>query len=186
MGLHDAPRHREPESRAAPRRVRFAALRGEKRLEHVRQIGRADAVAGVTGVPTKFDDYPEIKKAILLPNEKGRSDFLDMFGRSSRDTPCECETSLAPNLSQVLYLLHSEELQRKLADKDGLCTQLAKSGKPSDETVDEIFLRTFSRLPRPEERAEAVSLLDTAKEKQPVIEDLVWTLMNSKEFLFSR
>ena len=145
-----------------------------------------DAIAGVTGVPTKFDDYPEIKKAILLPNEKGRSDFLDMFGRSSRDTPCECETSLAPNLSQVLYLLHSEELQRKLADKDGLCTQLAKSGKPSDETVDEIFLRTFSRLPRPEERAEAVSLLDTAKEKQPVIEDLVWTLMNSKEFLFSR
>jgi len=145
-----------------------------------------DAIAGVTGVPTKFDDYPEIKKAVLLPNEKGRSDFLDMFGRSSRDTPCECETSLAPNLSQVLYLLHSEELQRKLADKDGLCTQLAKSGKPSDEIVDEIFLRTFSRLPRPEERAEAVSLLDTAKEKQPAIEDLVWTLMNAKEFLFSR
>jgi hypothetical protein len=145
-----------------------------------------DAIAGVTGVPTKFDDYPEIKKAVLLPNEKGRSDFLDMFGRSSRDTPCECETSLAPNLSQVLYLLHSEELQRKLADKDGVCAQLTKDGKPSDEIVDEIFLRTFSRLPRPEERAEAVSLLDTAKEKQPVIEDLLWTLMNSKEFLFSR
>lgn len=145
-----------------------------------------DAIAGVTGVPTKFDDYPEIKKAVLLPNEKGRSDFLDMFGRSSRDTPCECETSLSPNLSQVLYLLHSEELQRKLADKDSVCAQLAKDSKPSDEIVDEIFLRTFSRLPRPEERAEAVSLLDTAKEKQPAIEDLVWTLMNSKEFLFSR
>lgn len=145
-----------------------------------------DAIAGVTGVPTKFDDYPEIKKAVLLPNEKGRSDFLDMFGRSSRDTPCECETSLAPNLSQVLYLLHSEELQRKLADKDGFCVQLAKSGKSSGEIADELFLRTFSRLPRPEERAEAESLLDTAKEKQPVIEDLLWTLMNSKEFLFSR
>ena len=145
-----------------------------------------DAIAGVTGVLTKFDDYPEIKKAVLLPNEKGRSDFLDMFGRSSRDTPCECETSLSPNLSQVLYLLHSDELQRKLTDKDGICTQLAKGGKPSDEIVDEIFLRTFSRLPRPEERAEAVSLLDTAKDKQPVIEDLLWTLMNSKEFLFSR
>ncbi|MFN0017457.1 MAG: DUF1549 and DUF1553 domain-containing protein [Pirellulaceae bacterium] len=145
-----------------------------------------DAIAGVTGVPTKFDDYPEIKKAVLLPNEKGRSDFLDMFGRSSRDTPCECETSLSPNLSQVLYLLHSDELQRKLADKDGICTQLAKSGKSSGEIADELFLRTFSRLPRAEERAEAESLLDTAKDKQPVIEDLLWTLMNSKEFLFSR
>ena len=145
-----------------------------------------DTIAGATGVNTKFDDYPDIKKAILLPNEKGRSDFLDMFGRSSRDTPCECETSLAPNLSQVLYLLHSEELQRKLADKDGICAQLAKSGKPSNEISEELFLLTFSRLPRPEELAEAVSLLDTAKDKQPVVEDLLWTLMNSKEFLFSR
>ena len=145
-----------------------------------------DAIDGATGVPTKFDDYPEIKRALLLPNEKGRSDFLDMFGRSSRDTPCECETRLAPNLSQVLYLLHAEEIQRKLVDKDGNCTKLAKSGKSSDEIVDEIFLRTFSRLPRPEEQAEAVSLLDTAMDKQPVIEDLLWTLMNSKEFLFSR
>lgn len=145
-----------------------------------------DAIDGATGVPTKFDDYPEIKKALLLPNEKGRSDFLDMFGRSSRDTPCECETSLSPNLSQVLYLLHAEEIQRKLADKDGICGQLAKSGKSSGEVTEELFLRTFSRLPRPEELAEAVSLLDTAKDKQPVIEDLLWTLMNSKEFLFSR
>lgn len=145
-----------------------------------------DAIDGATGVPTKFDDYPEIKKALLLPNEKGRSDFLDMFGRSSRDTPCECETSLSPNLSQVLYLLHAEEIQRKLADKDGICGQLAKSGKSSDEMVQELFLRTFSRLPRADEQAEAVSLLDTAKDKQPVIEDLLWTLMNSKEFLFSR
>ena len=66
-------------------------------------------------MPEKFDDYPDIKRAILLPNEKGRSDFLDFFGRSSRDTPCECETSLEPNLAQVLYLLHSDELQRKIA-----------------------------------------------------------------------
>lgn len=145
-----------------------------------------DAIDGATGVPTKFDDYPEIKKALLLPNEKGRSDFLDMFGRSSRDTPCECETSLSPNLSQVLYLLHSEELQRKLADKDGICGQLAKSGKSSGEITEEVFLRTFGRLPRPEELAAAESLLDTAKDKQPVVEDLLWTLMNSKEFLFSR
>jgi len=86
--------------------------------------------------------------------------------------------------AQVINLL--DELQRKLADKDGICTQLAKSGEPSSEIADELFLRTFSRLSRADERAEAESLLDTAKDKQPVIEDLLWTLMNSKEFLFSR
>src|SRR5262249_25588496 len=53
-----------------------------------------DAVSDVTGVPPSFRDYPDIKRAIRLPNEQGQSDFLDMFGRSHRTTPCECETSL--------------------------------------------------------------------------------------------
>ena len=84
------------------------------------------------------------------------------------------------------WVFRSGFLCRPSGGHCGVCSQLAKSGKPSDEIVDEIFLKTFSRLPHPEERAEAVSLLDTAKDKQPAIEDLVWTLMNSKEFLFSR
>ena len=91
------------------------------------------------------------------------------------------------SLYNVDYVVHGElSAPNLLADKDGICIQLAKSGKSSGEIADELFLRTFSRLPRPEERAEAESLLDTAKDKQSVIEDLLWTLMNSKEFLFSR
>src|SRR5436305_4696896 len=100
-----------------------------------------DALSFATGTESNFDDFKEVKKAILLPNEKGRSDFLDIFGRSQRDTPCECETRIAPNLSQVLYLLHSEELQRKLADKDGFAAKIAD--KPNAEIVEEVFLRTF-------------------------------------------
>jgi hypothetical protein len=93
-----------------------------------------DAICSATAVPQKFDDYPDVKKAILLPNEKARSDFLEIFGRSERTTPCECETSLAPNLSQVLYLLNSDELQRKLA-KGGILDELAKPEKPTNEVV---------------------------------------------------
>lgn len=145
-----------------------------------------DAISSATGVPTKFDDLPEIKKAIQLPNEKGRSDFLDMFGRSQRDTPCECETSLAPNLSQVLYLLHSDELQRKLADPEGVASRLAKSDQTNAQIVEDLFLRAFARLPRPEETAEGVALLEKSADRQPMVEDLLWTLLNSKEFLFNR
>lgn len=144
-----------------------------------------DAISSATGVPNKFDDYADAKRAVQLPNEKARNEFLDMFGRSQRDTPCECETSLSPNLSQVLYLLHSDELQRKLAHKEGAVAQLAKSDKPVAEQVDELFLRTFSRRPQPAELQEALKLIEASSDRQLVLEDLLWTLLNSKEFLFN-
>jgi hypothetical protein len=144
-----------------------------------------DAIGRATGVPTKFEDYPDVKKAILLPNEKVRNDFLDMFGRSERTTPCECETSLAPNLPQVLFLLNSDELQRKLAARESVLEELAKAEKPNGEIVEDLFLRTFSRQPRPDELQDAVDLIEKAPNRRVALEDLLWTLLNSKEFLFN-
>lgn len=144
-----------------------------------------DAIASATGVPTKFDDYPDIKKAIQLPSEQGRSDFLEIFGRSGRATPCECETSLAPNLSQVLYLLNAEELERRLSDKTSVATELAKPERTPRDIAEELFLRTFSRLPNDAEAQAAISVLEKSPDRRAAIEDLLWTLLNSKEFLFN-
>jgi hypothetical protein len=151
-----------------------------------------DALHDVTGAEVKFDDYPEIKRATLLPNEKARSDFLDMFGRSRRDTPCECETDLTPNLGQTMYLLHSEELQRMLSRDEGYAATLAKSDSPDEAVVDELFLTTFSRNPTDDERQDAAAHLASASGgedgsgRRQAIEDLLWTLLNSKEFIFRR
>jgi hypothetical protein len=144
-----------------------------------------DAISNATAVPQKFDDYPDVKKAILLPNEKARSEFLEIFGRSERITSCECETSLAPNLSQVLYLLNSEELQRKLTDKASIVVELAKPEKKTVDVVEALYFRTFSRPTNPEEFQDAVKLLESALDRKTAIEDLLWTLLNSKEFLFN-
>ncbi len=143
-----------------------------------------DAISQATGTSLKFDEYPDIKKAVQLPNEKARSEFLDMFGRSQRDTPCECETSLEPNIGQVMYLLHSDEIHRKLTDKQGLVVQLAGGDKPAAEIVDELFLHTFSRPPTPEELQDARKLIEESEDKKATVEDLLWVLLNSKEFLF--
>lgn len=144
-----------------------------------------DAVASATGVAPSFRDYPDIKKAVKLPNEQGQSDFLDMFGRSRRATPCECETSLAPNLPQVLYLLNSEDLQRKIADKSGVVAELMKPGKTTQQVVEEMFLRTFSRPPRPAELQDATGLIEKASNRRNAVEDILWALLNSNEFLFN-
>lgn len=144
-----------------------------------------DAVASATGTTVAFKEYPAVKKAIQLPNEQAQSDFLDMFGRSRRTTPCECETSLEPNLPQVLYLLNSEELQRKIADKSGVVAELTKPGKTTAQAVEELFLRTFSRPPRAAEMQDATELIDKAASRRHAIEDLLWALVNSNEFLFN-
>ncbi len=144
-----------------------------------------DAIASATGVANKFDDYPDIKKAVQLPNEMFRSDFLDIFGRSPRDTPCECETRLAPNLSQVLYLLHSEELQRKLIDAECVVAELVKASTPVNQAIEQLFLRTFSRQPTAAELAEAVNVVESCESVAVGLEDILWALMNSKEFLFN-
>lgn len=144
-----------------------------------------DAVSSATGVPSSFKEYPDVKRAIQLPNEKVNNDFLDIFGRSERITPCECETSLSPKLPQVLFLLNSDEIQRRLTDKNGFVAELMKPGKSSEEIVDEMFLRTVSRPPRTAERQKAAALIEGATNRRQAIEDLLWALLNANEFLFN-
>ena len=73
-----------------------------------------DAIDTATGVPTKFREFPKAKRAIELPTEAEQNDFLDIFGRSRRDTPCVCETHLEPNLSQVLYMMFAPNWSKPL------------------------------------------------------------------------
>ena len=60
-----------------------------------------------------------------------------------------------------------------------------KEKKPTADVVADLYLMTVSRPPSADELHDAVALIDGAKKKQPVVEDLLWTLLNSKEFMFN-
>ena len=117
-GLSSAPR---PENSAD--RQNFARYYPQRLAPHV----LLDAIDAATGHKTKFQQFADITRAIQLPNESEPNDFLDIFGRSKRDTPCVCETRLEPNLSQVLFLLFSPEVQQALAHPEGLVSQMVKA-----------------------------------------------------------
>ena len=88
-----------------------------------------DAISQVTGVQENFDGLPKGTRAIQLPDESVGSYFLDVFGRPTRETPCECERPREANLAQALHLLNSSDLQNKIASGNGRLAALLKAKK---------------------------------------------------------
>src|SRR5262249_37575013 len=73
-----------------------------------------DGISQVTGAKEKFDNLPDGTHAIQLPDEAVGSYFLDVFGRPTRETACECERPKEANLAQSLQLLNSNDMQTKV------------------------------------------------------------------------
>jgi hypothetical protein len=128
---------------------------------------------------------PAGTRAIELPDESVGSTFLDTFGRPKRDTPCECERVSDATLGQSLMLLNSSEIQAKLAAQGSRADQLAKDPRPDAEKVEELFWAAFGRAPSPLETATAMAhLAKHAASKRVAFEDILWALINAKEFQF--
>jgi hypothetical protein len=147
-----------------------------------------DSLDLTTGSRTKFSGLASTSRAIDLPHEGFGSYFLDTFDRPRRVTACECERSSSATLAQVLLLSNSDEVENKLADGNGRVAQLVKAGKTDREIIDDLFLGSVSRLPRPEESSKLASYAasqSTPPERQQAFEDILWTLVNSKEFMFN-
>jgi len=143
-----------------------------------------DAVAQVTGIPDRFATYPLGTRAIELSDIELASLALDTFGRPPRVMPTDGERCNAPSMSQALDLLNGETLQSKLKSPDGTVAQLFKSGLPDPKLVEELFLTALARRPTPKELGGTLRLLSQAPTRLEGAQDLLWALINSKEFMF--
>jgi len=146
----------------------------------------ADALTQATDVPEAFEGYAVGLRAMQLPDPKVQSYLLDTFGRPERVTPCACERSSEITMPQVLHLINGEALNRRIADRDGRLIGLLSSGQSDREVADELFLATLARRPTTEQwRAFETALSGSTEGREAVFRDLLWALINSKEFLFS-
>jgi hypothetical protein len=144
-----------------------------------------DAIAHVTGVPTPFDGLPVGTRAIDLPDESVGSTFLDTFGRPKRETSCECERVTDASLSQSLMLLNSGDVQAKLSSPGSRAEKLAKEPRADEQKIDELFWDAFARGPTKQETSSAIAhLKKNATTRQMAYEDIIWALINAKEFQF--
>lgn len=145
-----------------------------------------DALSQATGVPTVFKDQPANTRALQLIDANVASYFLETFGRPERVLTCTCERSDEPSMTQVLHLTNGKTIQEKLEAKEGRISSLIESNTPNAEIVETVYLASLSRYPTADEKQRLTSLLDAspAEERRAAIEDLFWSVLTSKEFLF--
>jgi hypothetical protein len=159
-----------------------------------------DAVSQVTDVPTEFTEirYPgaEIKKtefypvgtrAIQLYDSAVESYFLQTFGRNQRRITCECERSDEPSMVQVLHMSNGKTVNGKLAAKENRLSAWLSTIPDHSALIDEVFLSCLSRYPEAKEREELVAMLNEtpAEGRREFLEDLVWGIISSREFVFN-
>ena len=124
----------------------------------------------------------------MLPDESFQSYFLDVFGRPQRISACECERVSEANLAQALHLLNSDEIQGKLSRGGGRAEMLAKDPRPEAEKVDELFLWAGSAGPPRNSAQFALAQIANpkyAQNKKGAYENILWALLNTKEFVFN-
>jgi len=88
-------------------------------------------------------------------------------------------------MTQALHLMNAPKIHTKLISDQGLPARLAAKSISVSELLDELYLTIYSRLPTPEEQQLLTPLFEgDASGRKSVLEDLVWSLINSSEFVY--
>jgi hypothetical protein len=144
-----------------------------------------DAINQTLGTPASFNGLPKGTTAVQLPDNGFNNYFLTVFGKPEASSACECERNPEANLAQSLHLLNSQDVQGRLQSGSGAAATLAKDTETkAAEQVDAIYLRALSRRPTAAERKRIVEHVSAAENRQQAWEDVLWAILNTKEFQF--
>jgi hypothetical protein len=134
---------------------------------------------------TRFDSMPSQTRAVALPDTAFGSYFLTAFGRPQGSTACECERANESTLAQSLHFANSKELIAKLSEATALPKSMATRQEPDEFKIGELYVRAFAREPATNELESSIAYLGQKPNKEEAYQDLVWAILNCKEFLFN-
>ncbi|MDA0657783.1 MAG: DUF1553 domain-containing protein [Planctomycetota bacterium] len=158
-----------------------------------------DAVNQITEIPDEFTmigdmgmdtvttaEYAKGTKALQLYDAAIYSPFLTMFGRNPRDIVCECERSNTPSMVQVLHIHNGNTINQRLHADRGWISEVVQSTLSRMQIVPQAYLRVLARNPSPSELAIWSDEIARSEDvpRRELIEDIYWSLMSSREFLF--
>jgi hypothetical protein len=153
----------------------------------------AQATAGSAELARATTDLEERAigpKGGALAGRRHAGDYASkVFGRSPRDTNCDCAASNEPNLLQAIYLQNDKEVLDAIDRQSGWLGEVRARAKSSGASIDtgalirEAYLRTLSRAPTAEERERCAGHFAQVNDPVAALRDVVWVLLNSREFI---
>jgi hypothetical protein len=157
-------------SHSIPRRIAAEAL--------------LDSLIQATGVPENFGGAPAGFRAAQLPDGNVQSSFLRLFGKPPRMEACECERDNTSNMLQALHFINGNSILGRVQNPAGRPAQLMRQKLADRDLVTELYLWSLARQPSEEELKVGMAFLQSYGEKKgEAAEDLMWALLNSKDFL---
>jgi len=146
-----------------------------------------DSLSLAAGWRPEFAEVPADTKAEEFPDPHvGKDGFLDVFGRPARESSCECERRSDVSMPQALNLVNGRTIGDAVADPRGRVAQLIVADTSDRAMVDELYLAALSRFPTPKEYDMAVTFRQKSGSRAAWAQDLLWSLLNSKAFLYNR
>lgn len=155
-----------------------------QQLRRIKAESLLDILSQVTGTKDKFPRLPLGARAVQIADGATSNYFLTTFGRATRETACSCEVKMEPTLSQALHLLNGETTNNKI-QQGGLIAQWLKEGQAPPQIIERLYIRTLTRKPLYEEQASLQQLFPEGQNPKPVLDDIFWALLNSREFVFN-
>ena len=138
----------------------------------------------VSMIPEPFTYIPGDTRTVAIADGSITSAFLQLFGRPSRDTGLFAERDSTMTDKQALHLLNSSHVWNKIG-KSTWVREIAK-GQMSRERLMPLYLAFYARPPTQAEVRLAQSYCSgKGKKRWPASQDLIWAMLNSKEFLYN-
>ncbi len=145
-----------------------------------------DCICDVTDQPDKFSGLPRGARAVEIGDGAIASYFLTTFGRSARTTVCDCEATTDPSLSQALHLLNGPAVHNKVSSSEVLRQLIAEHKDNPAAVLEHLTTRAVARKPTAEEvQAVEQMLAEPDANAAEVLQDVFWSLLNSREFCFN-
>lgn len=151
-----------------------------------------DALNQATGTTEKMDmkyyRWPDEMKTVempYLPRNEFVKFMVTQFGRPARNSAvqCDCERDEAASVLQVLSLANHPRVGEKVASAEGAIKRIVGEFEESDRRIEELFLITVSRYPDASELAACQAYVTAAESPEKGLEGILWSLINTREFL---
>jgi hypothetical protein len=119
------------------------------------------------------------------------SRFLDAFGRPERSQTCSCERQQDSSVAQALHVNNGKTLNDKIRAKNSRIETWLRDKITDDEAIRRLYILALCREPTATEQTKFRALLaesstDAKTTRREALEDLFWSVLASKEFMFNR